>query len=151
MNDILIKPIGFVKNSRTEPLDDHWLSVESIIELTDELSEDCLDGIELFSHLEILYHFNRSTKTVVGSEHPRENKNFPKVGIFAQRKKDRPNHIGSTIVELIKHDHRKLIVRHFDAIDGTPVLDIKPVFQEYLPKEKVVQPEWTKMLMKNYW
>jgi tRNA (adenine37-N6)-methyltransferase len=148
---MLIKPVAFVKNKRTEPIDDNWSSVESIIELVDELPEDCLQGIEGFSHLEIIYHFNKSTKTCIGSEYPRENMAFPKVGIFAQRKKDRPNHIGVTIVNLIKREGRKLFVKNLDAIDGTPVIDIKPVFMEYLPHGEIMQPDWTKELMKDYW
>jgi len=151
MNDILIKPIGFVKNDRIEAIDDNWSSVESTIELIDDLPDECLDGIEQFSHLEIIYHFDKSTKTFIGSEHPRENTDYPKVGIFAQRKKDRPNHIGATIVNLISRDRRKLIVQNLDAISGTPIIDIKPVFNEYLPKGNVKQPKWTNDLMKNYW
>ena len=65
-----------------------------------------MDGIETFSHLEILYYFDKSVKTVVGSEHPRENPDYPKFGIFAQRKKDRLNHLGTTIVKLIARNDR---------------------------------------------
>ena len=146
-----MKPVGFVSNNRKDPIDDNWSAIESIIELDHDLPESCFEGIEQFSHLEIIYYFNKSEKTFIGSEHPRENKNFPKVGIFAQRKKDRPNHIGVTIVKLIQHNGRKLIVQNLDAIEGTPVLDIKPVFSEFLPKEEIVQPDWVKALMKNYW
>ncbi len=146
-----MKPVGFVSNSRKNPMDDNWSVIESTIELVDELPEDCFNNIEQFSHLEIIYYFNKSSKTFIGSEHPRENKDFPKVGIFAQRKKDRPNHIGVTIVKLIQHSGRKLIVRNLDAIEGTPVLDIKPVFREFLPNEEITQPDWVKTLMKNYW
>jgi tRNA (adenine37-N6)-methyltransferase len=151
MDEFIIKPIAIVHNSRLEPIDDNWSSIESIIELSSELPDDCFDGIEQFSHLEIIYHFNKSIKTFIGSEHPRENKAFPKVGIFAQRKKDRPNHIGATIVNLIRREERNLIVKNLDAIDGTPIIDIKPVFKEYLPIGEVIQPEWTRELMKNYW
>jgi tRNA (adenine37-N6)-methyltransferase len=151
MNDIIVKPIGFVANDRIEPTDDNWSSVESVIELSNDLQEECFDGIEEFSHLEIIFYFDRSTKIFIGSEHPRENKDFPRVGIFAQRKKDRPNHIGATIVNLIRRDGRRLIVKNLDAINGTPVIDIKPVFKEYLPQGKLSQPDWTSDLMKNYW
>jgi tRNA-Thr(GGU) m(6)t(6)A37 methyltransferase TsaA len=151
MSDIVIKPIGFVNNDRIEPIDDNWSSVESIIELADDLPDECFDGIEEFSHLEIIYHFDKSTKIFIGSEHPRENKDYPKVGIFAQRKKDRPNHIGATIVNLIRREGRKLLVKNLDAINGTPIIDIKPVFMEYLPNGEVKQPKWTKDLMKHYW
>lgn len=151
MSDILIKPIGFVTNTRIEPIDDNWSTVESVIELADDLPDECFDGIDEFSHIEIIYHFHKSTKTFIGSEHPRENKDYPKVGIFAQRKKDRPNHMGATIVNLIRRDHRKLFVTNLDAINGTPIIDIKPVFKEYLPMGAVKQPKWTNDLMKNYW
>jgi len=151
MKEIKLKPIAFVSNSRKEPVDDYWSSIESIIELVDDLPDDCFEGIEQFSHLDIIYFFNKSTRTFIGSEHPRENKEYPKVGIFAQRKKDRPNHIGATIVNLVRQDGRKLIVRFLDAIDGTPVIDIKPVFKEYLPQGELKQPDWTRDLMRNYW
>lgn len=128
MEAINLLPIGFVTNDRSEPIDDNRGSVESVIELNDDYPEDCLDGIEAFSHLEIIFYFHKSEKTFVGSEHPRENKNFPKVGIFSQRKKDRPNHIGATIVQLVKRNKNRITVKNCDAINSTPVLDIKQVF-----------------------
>jgi tRNA (adenine37-N6)-methyltransferase len=151
MNEICIEPIAFVKNSRKEPIDDNWGAIVSEIELIESLPEDSLEGVDAFSHLEIIYSFDKSTRTVTGSEHPRENPNWPKVGIFAQRKKDRPNHIGATFVNLIRREGKKLIVANLDAIDGTPVIDIKPVFSEFLPKGAVAQPDWTKELMAGYW
>ncbi|MBL7013578.1 MAG: tRNA (N6-threonylcarbamoyladenosine(37)-N6)-methyltransferase TrmO [Candidatus Marinimicrobia bacterium] len=149
--EITLKPIAFVKNNRKENSDDNWSEIISEIELADNLPIESFDGIETFSHLEIIYYLDKANKTITGSEHPRENTNWPKVGIFAQRKKDRPNHIGLTIVNLIRKDGRKLIVSNLDAIDGTPILDIKPVFEEYLPKDEIKQPKWTSELMKNYW
>ncbi len=148
---ITLQPIAFVKNDRREKIDDNWSGIISEIDLVDSLPIDSLNGIEAFSHLEIIYFLDKSNKAITGSEHPRENKDWPKVGIFAQRKKDRPNHLGLTIVNLIRKEDRKLIVSNLDAIDGTPVLDIKPVFEEYLPKGKVFQPAWVRELMKNYW
>ncbi len=149
--NIQIKPIGFVVNDRPEKSDCNWNSIESKIELTSDFNSDSFDGIELFSHLEILFYFDKSEKEFIGAEHPRGNTKYPKVGIFAQRKKDRPNHIGATIVNLIRKEGKNLIVANLDAISGTPVLDIKPVFKEYLPKGEVLQPDWVKELMKNYW
>lgn len=151
MMAIELQPIAYVKNNRNAPIDDNWAEIESVIELAPNLPAECLDDIEEFSHLEIIYFFDKATKTVTGSEHPRENKAWPKVGIFAQRKKDRPNHIGATIVNLVRKEGRKLYVRNLDAIDGTPVIDIKPVFKQYLPQGEITQPEWTNELMKNYW
>jgi tRNA (Thr-GGU) A37 N-methylase len=73
------------------------------------------------------------------------------VGIFAQRGKTRPNRIGSTICRIVGVEGRTLVVAELDAIHGTPVIDIKPVMQEFLPREPVRQPEWAHQLMKNYW
>ena len=149
--EITVKPIAIVRNSRNEKSDFGWGKVESVIELAPEFGPEALDGIEAFSHLEILYHLHKSEKVFLGSEHPRGNKDFPKVGIFAQRKKDRPNHIGATLVRLLKREGHILYVSGLDAINETPVLDIKPVFEEYLPKGKIVQPGWTRDLMTGYW
>ena len=151
MENISLSPIGFVKNSRKNMEDDFWGDVISEITIIDKLPEDCLDGIEAFSHLEIIYYFNKSDKVLKGSAHPRENKSWPKVGIFAHRKKDRPNHIGTTIVELISRQGKTLLVRKLDADNDTPVLDIKPVVKEFLPEGKISQPSWITELMKDYW
>ena len=104
---IILEPIAFVKNERKNKSDDNWGNVISEIELVDSLPIECFDSINDFSHLEIIFYFDKSNKVVIGSEHPRENKNWPKVGIFAQRKKDRPNHLGLTIVKLIKNRRKK--------------------------------------------
>jgi tRNA-Thr(GGU) m(6)t(6)A37 methyltransferase TsaA len=151
--EIKLLPIAYVKNMREDMSDDFWGNVLSEITIVDELPEECLEGIEAFSHLEILYHFNKAdeSKTLKGAAHPRENKAWPNMGIFAQRKKDRPNHIGSTIVKLLSRKGRTIIVSHLDADDGTPVLDIKPVVKEFLPEGVVTQPLWVSQLMKDYW
>lgn len=153
MNDIIVKPIAYVSNTRHDMSDDYWGQVLSEITIVDNLPDECLDGIETFSHLEIIYHFNKAdeAKVVTGANHPRENKAWPKVGIFAQRKKDRPNHLGATIVKLIERKGRTLVVANLDADNGTPVLDIKPVVKEFLPLEEVRQPGWISELMKDYW
>ncbi|AOP33658.1 tRNA-Thr(GGU) m(6)t(6)A37 methyltransferase TsaA [Leptospira tipperaryensis] len=151
--NIQLKPIAFTKNSRKNPIDDHWDTIESEVTLSEEIPESALDGIESFSHLELIYlfHLQEESKIVLGAEHPRENPLWPKVGIFSQRKKARPNRLGATIVKLIGKKGRTLLIQGFDGIDGTPILDIKPVFQEFLPKEKIVQPSWVGELMKDYW
>src|SRR5690606_12174880 len=90
-------------------------------------------------------------KIVSGARHPRNNRDWPAVGILAQRGKNRPNRLGSTICRVLRVDGRKLWVAELDAIDGTPVLDVKPVMQEFLPREPVRQPAWTHELMQAYW
>lgn len=150
---IHIKPIAVVKSTRKEIEDDNWGDVTSIIELAERFSEEALAEIETFSHAEIIYYFHLvdENKIETGSRHPRNNKNLPKVGIFAQRGKNRPNKIGSTMVKILKREGKQLYVQGLDAIDGTPILDIKPVMQEFLPRENIRQPAWATELMKNYW
>src|SRR5262249_18728471 len=88
---------------------------------------------------------------VVGARHPRNNPAWPRVGIFAQRAKGRPNRLGSTIVRILGRDGRRVRVAGLDAVDGTPILDIKPVMAEFLPREPVRQPAWSRELMRDYW
>lgn len=148
-----IKPIAFVNNTRKDILDDNWGSIVSTIELAENINEASLKGINEFSHLEIVFLFNKVSDDKIQYEarHPRNNKDYPEVGIFAQRGKNRPNKLGVTIVELIEQKQRILIVKGLDALDGTPIIDIKPVMKEFLPKDEVRQPEWSISLMKNYW
>jgi tRNA-Thr(GGU) m(6)t(6)A37 methyltransferase TsaA len=150
---IPLHPIGIVKNARPAVEDDHWGGVVSAIELDSALSEDALLGIEDFSHAEIIFYFDRveTGNIETGARHPRGNPNWPKVGIFAQRGKDRPNRLGLTIVKIVKRTGTTLFVEGLDAVDGTPVLDIKPVMKEFLPRDEVRQPDWATELMENYW
>ncbi|MDT0161298.1 SAM-dependent methyltransferase [Bacillus sp. AG4(2022)] len=150
---ISLKPIGLASNERHEIEDDYWGGVVTRIVLDNSLPEEALDGIESFSHLEIIYHFHRvdQSKIVPGARHPRNDDSLPKVGIFAQRGKNRPNQLGLTIVSVVKREGRELTVKGLDCINGTPILDIKPVMEEFLPKEPISQPDWSREIMKNYW
>jgi tRNA (Thr-GGU) A37 N-methylase len=86
--DIILQTIAFVKNTRADLSDDFWGSVISEIELAERIPADAFNGIDEFSHVEIIFHFNQSDKSkIVFSGHPRGNKNWPHLGIFAQRKK----------------------------------------------------------------
>ena len=147
-----IESIGTVYNKRKEAVDDFWGDTVSEIRLHDSIPESSLDGIESFSHVEVLFVFDKVTDPVVwGSVHPRGNVNWPKVGIFVQHKKNRPNLIGATICEMVKREGRSLWVRLLDAIDETPVIDIKPVWQGFLPQKSITEPAWSKELMINYY
>ena len=150
---ITLSPIATVKNTRQIVEDDHWGEIVSVIELDASFTEEALFQIEEFSHAEIIYYFHlvEDNKIETSARHPRNNKDWPKVGIFAQRGKNRPNRLGATIVKIIKREGIQLFVQGLDAIDGTPVLDIKPVMREFLPREKISQPKWATELMKNYW
>jgi tRNA-Thr(GGU) m(6)t(6)A37 methyltransferase TsaA len=150
--EIIVHPVAHVKNSRKEIKDDHWATILSEIQLDEHIPAEAFDGIDAFSHLEIIFHFDRSDPSnIVFSGHPRGNSEWPHIGIFAQRKKDRPNAIGLTIVEFVKREGDTIWVKNLDAIDGTPILDIKPVMKEFLPLSEVRQPQWAGELMREYW
>jgi tRNA-Thr(GGU) m(6)t(6)A37 methyltransferase TsaA len=150
---ITLSPIGRVRSARDDLRDDDWGGVRARIELDESFAAECLDGIEAFSHAEVLFHFDRVPETAVerGARHPRGNQAWPCVGIFAQRGKNRPNRLGSSIVEIAGREGRVLTVVGLDAVDGTPVLDIKPVMAEFLPRGEVRQPPWSHELMRDYW
>jgi tRNA-Thr(GGU) m(6)t(6)A37 methyltransferase TsaA len=150
--EITIKPIATTTNKRDTPTDDFWGNTISEITLLPHIPEDAFKGIEMFSHLEIIYYFDKVDKEkIVFSGHPRGNKAWPEMGIFCQRKKDRPNQIGLCTVELVEHTGRTIKVKYLDAIAGTPVLDIKPVFKEFEVKSEIKQPDWSVELMTDYW
>ena len=152
---IEMDPIGVVRNERAEPLDDDWDRVNSRIELDLELlGADATEGLRAFSHVEIVSVFDRvdPDTVVLGSRHPRGNPDWPQVGILAQRGKNRPNRIGTTVCELMAVRHNGVIeVRGLDAIDGTPVLDVKPYMSEFGPRGDVLQPAWSSELMADSW
>ena len=153
MTEITLKPIGFVRNTRLGLDDDDWGEVVSEIRLDATLPVESLAGVETFSHVEIIFYFDQvaGDKDIPASRRPRGNPEWPQVGIFAQRNKDRPNHLGLTIVRIVKCEGRSLFVKGLDAVDGTPVLDIKPIFAEFLPDEPIRQPGWSHELMEHYW
>ncbi|WP_397538490.1 SAM-dependent methyltransferase [Rummeliibacillus pycnus] len=149
----IISPIAFVSNSRIDIEDDQWGSIISIIELEENINIAAIKGINEFSHLEIIFYFNKVSDDKIQYEarHPRNNTEYPEVGIFAQRGKNRPNKLGATIVELLEVKDNQIIVKGLDAIDGTPIIDIKPVMKEFLPNGEVRQPTWAVSLMERYW
>ena len=150
---IQIEPIAHVRNSRREVEDDYWGSVISEIVMAPAFGADSIVGLEEFSHAEVTFHFHGvpDDEVVVGARHPRNNPSWPKVGIFAQRGKNRPNRLGLATVRILGRDGAVLRVRNLDAIDGTPIVDIKPVLREFLPKGDVTEPAWAEELMRNYW
>lgn len=153
MGRIEVEPIGRVEAGRTAVEDDYWGGEEAWIALDERFEDEALQGLETFSHAEVIFHFDRvdPAKVVSGARHPRNNRDWPAVGIFAQRGKNRPNRIGSTICRILGVEGRRLRVSELDAIDGTPVLDIKPVMSEFLPRQEVRQPDWSRGLMNRYW
>ena len=150
---ISIVPIGTVHSTRTEPTDDDWDRETTVIRLSDEFDESALWGLGTFSHIEVVYAFHRvdHDRVELSARRPRGNPDWPEVGIFAQRGKNRPNRLGVTICAVLGVEGRAITVRGLDAIDGTPVIDVKPYMKEFGPRGQVRQPEWATELMRGYW
>jgi tRNA (adenine37-N6)-methyltransferase len=151
MASILLAPIGTVQNNAVEKVDRDWGRVISKIVLNPEYRGG-LAGLETFSHALILTwlheaHFDAGCHL---QRRPQGREDMPLVGIFAQRVKDRPNPLGLTAVKIKAVGDDWLEVLGLDAINGTPVLDIKPYFPCYDRPEGVVVPGWVDELMKNY-
>ncbi len=153
VSPVELSPIGTVRGGRTEPVDDDWGPVEATIELDARFPPDALAGLDGFSHLDVVYvfHLVDPAEVTTGARHPRGRTDWPKVGIFAQRAKTRPNRIGVCTCELLGVDGLRVRVRGLDAIDGTPVLDLKPYLEEFAPRGPVREPAWVRELMAGYW
>ncbi len=145
--------IGTIRNECTELVDDQWKGKVSSIELNEDIAEDSLEGITAFSHVSVLFYMHKvpDEKAVARCRHPRNNKNLPKVGTFAQRNKSRPNKIGLSVAKVLSREANRLTVLELDAIDGTPVLDIKPVMKAFLPREEIIEPDWVEEITGKYW
>jgi tRNA (adenine37-N6)-methyltransferase len=150
---IQVEPVGYVRGGRARPTDDQWGRSRASIKLSAPFREDALVGLEQFSHAEIVYLFDQVTaaEIVTGARHPRGRADWPKVGIFAQRGKNRPNRLAVSVCRVLQVVGTKLDVEGLDAIDGTPVLDIKPVLSGFLPRGELREPEWAREIMEQYW
>jgi tRNA-Thr(GGU) m(6)t(6)A37 methyltransferase TsaA len=151
---ITLQPIGFVNQGRSEPIDDNWDAEISRIRLDGEqIGADAVLGLDQFSHIEVVYWFHHESAEAVhtGARRPRGNPDWPAVGILAQRAKNRPNRLGVTTCRLLKVDGLELTVSGLDAIEGSPILDIKPYMSGFAPRGEVREPAWAKALMQGYW
>jgi len=154
LTPITLTPIGSVSNGLREVIDDIWGGTISRIKLDPaHFAPDCLTGLNEFSHIEIVFLLDQVHESEItsASRHPRGRQDWPRVGIFAQRAKGRPNRLGITICRLVSMHDLTIEVEGLDAIDGTPVLDIKPYMKEFAPRGPVHQPAWATELMSKYW
>jgi tRNA-Thr(GGU) m(6)t(6)A37 methyltransferase TsaA len=129
--DVTLHPIGVVRNRIKEPTPDGWAEVESRIVLRPEL-EPMLLNLGEYSHIIVLFWPHLVPDDIRGSKpqlHPRDDDKYPLMGILATRSQIRPNPVLTAPVPLLEVKGNVLRVRGLDAIDGTPVLDVKP----YLP------------------
>ncbi|HEX8063470.1 MAG TPA: TrmO family methyltransferase [Allosphingosinicella sp.] len=149
-----LEPVGRVCGGRTAAEDDDWGASRARIELdAQRFSADALAGLDAFSHAEVVFVFDRVGEDEIeyGARHPRGRTDWPKVGIFAQRGKNRPGRIGVTICRIVRVEGLAVEVEGLDAIDGSPVLDIKPVMSGFLPRGELREPGWAREIMKAYW
>lgn len=149
--EITVNSIATVRNTVCERKDVSWGDDVSHI-ILDEEYRGGLSGLEDFSHAIIIYHldkahFDINTHLV---RRPQNRDDMPLVGIFSQRAKDRPNRIGMTSVSIIAVEDDRLTVKGLDAVDGTPVIDIKPYYPMYDQKNNARVPEWVERLMEHY-
>ena len=136
---IEMEPIGYVRNEVKDRKDTAWGEDTSSI-LLDKRYISGLKGLEDFSHVIIIYHLDKAKyeKDKHLQRRPQNREDMPLVGIFSQRGKDRPNRIGMTSVKVVSVSEDALVVKGLDAVDGTPVLDIKPYYPVYDKKDAVV-------------
>jgi tRNA-Thr(GGU) m(6)t(6)A37 methyltransferase TsaA len=149
-----ITPVGQISSSRQDPQEtDHWGAVISTITIDDRFPDDCLQGLEHFSHIEIVFLLDRfEARQTFPAGPPRGRGDLPAVGVFADRGPRRPNRLGVTICTILAIRGRQFRVGGLDAVDGTPVIDIKPVMRQHLPDpDKLQQPAWVDKLLKDYY
>lgn len=154
MTSFSVEPIGYVRSTRDEATDDNWDAETVVIELDPaQVQPDATLGLDTFSHIEVVFIFDRVKPEDIcrGSRHPRNNPAWPVTGILAHRAKDRPNRIGLTTCKILRVDGLHIEVSGLDAIDGTPVLDIKPLMSCFDSRGEVHEPAWAKELAAGYW
>ncbi|MBY0277683.1 tRNA (N6-threonylcarbamoyladenosine(37)-N6)-methyltransferase TrmO [Candidatus Binatia bacterium] len=147
----VLKAIGVVRSPVLDPVDEGWGTIESHIVVEPELRAG-LRGLEEFSHVLVvaLLHGARFEAERHLVRRPRGLAEMPEIGIFAQRAKDRPNPIGITVCPIVRVDDVGVTVTGLDAIDGTPILDLKPYFPVFDTAPNARTPEWVDRLMLGY-
>lgn len=154
LTSIECQPIGWVRGGREQATKDGWGGNRCRLELrADRFGPEALAGVAELSHLEVLFwfHIDADEAVATGARHPRGNTDWPQVGIFAQRGRMRPNRIGVSYCKVIGVDGLTIEVEDLDAVDGTPLLDLKPVWRETLPRGEIRQPDWASELMSRYY
>lgn len=151
-DDIVFRPIGYVRGGRKEATKDGWGSNRSRIELDPaRFTSDALAGLDQLSHIEVIFYFHLHTDEPVetGARHPCDRQDWPKVGIFAQRGRMRPNRVGLSTCRILGVNGTTIEVEALDAVDGTPVLDIKPVWKGNEPRGDIREPDWAREICRS--
>jgi tRNA-Thr(GGU) m(6)t(6)A37 methyltransferase TsaA len=153
MGDVTLQPVAIVRGGRQEPTDDGWESETCRIELVAPFDGRSLVGLDEFSHVDVVFvfHLVDEASVVTDTRRPRGRADWPEVGIFAQRGRVRPNRLGVSTCEIESVENDVIVVRGLDAIDGSPVLDIKPHMSGFRPRSPVTEPNWAVEIMSDYW
>jgi tRNA (adenine37-N6)-methyltransferase len=152
--DVVLSTIGFIRGGRADPIDDQWDRELSVIELdATRFDASALAGLDDFSHVEVIYQFHLvdEAEVVLGARRPRGRADWPLVGIFAQRGRVRPNRLGVSVCPLVAVDGTNVTVRGLAAVDGSPVLDLKPYLTGFAPRGAIREPRWAQEIMSSYW
>jgi tRNA-Thr(GGU) m(6)t(6)A37 methyltransferase TsaA len=151
MRDVTLTVIGTVRNGRASAADQGWGSVVSTLEIAREFAAG-LEGLEAFSHVIVLFymHLDPDAEPATLVRRPRGRADMPALGVFAQRGRMRPNPVGITCCEIVRVEPGALVVRGLDAVEGTPVLDLKPYFPVFDRRDGARVPDWVNRLMEGY-
>ncbi len=143
-----LKAIGIVRNGikQKPPPGYDWGEVISEVVIENSLTE-ALDGLEEFSHIVVLFWFHQVASQQISLKiHPMGKEELPLTGLFATGTPNRPNRIGRTTVRLLQRQGNILKVKGLDAIDGTPVIDIKSYNSRYDSVTDTRVPPWVSNL-----
>ncbi len=139
-----LEPIGHVRNEVHDVRFKSWKDLVSRLVIRDRYAE-ALEGLEEFSHVFVISRLHLPGKVLL-RRHPRDRQDLPEIGVFATRSQLRPNRLGLHLVQLLGREEHELIVMGLDAVDSTPLIDIKP----YIPQQDAITnarvPEWVKKL-----
>lgn len=138
---ITLHPIGVVRNAVTSPRPDGWAGVESRIDV-DDAHRQGLAGLEGFSHVIVVCWLHLVPEPLRTTEPEPAGPGLPAVGAFASRRQTRPNPFGVSVVSVVRRAEGALVVQGLDAVDGTPVLDIKPYLPPYDSVAAARMPRW---------
>jgi tRNA-Thr(GGU) m(6)t(6)A37 methyltransferase TsaA len=168
--EMTLRSVGFIKNRIEEPFlvagdeglemrgefdstMDHVREVRQAISeiVIDERLVDILDGIEDYSHLVVIYWAHKVPEQgrSLTRVHPMGRRDIPELGIFSTCSPARPNPVLTTVVQLCGRKENVLEVAGLDAVDGSPVVDIKPYVKDSYPQEGVRVPDWMERLQKE--
>ncbi|WP_371647955.1 MULTISPECIES: SAM-dependent methyltransferase [unclassified Streptomyces] len=148
-----VKAIATVVGGHLTAGDDYQGGVESVIRLNEEYPLETLQGLEEFSHIEVLWrmHLAAPQDVALHARSPRGNTAWPATGTFVHRNHRRPNQLAISHPRVLRVEGRDIHVTGLDAVDGTPVLDLAPWFPQMGPQESVHVPEWVGDMLTHYW